>query len=90
MTPKISAAELDYVHIDRRLVERAVEALDRAKKAGLRVVTAESCTGGLVATVLSEATGAAEYLEGGSLLTLRNRNVLVSNWTRHWWRSSVL
>jgi nicotinamide-nucleotide amidase len=65
MTPKISAAELDYVHIDRRLVERAVEALDRAKKAGLRVVTAESCTGGLVATVLSEATGAAEYLEGG-------------------------
>jgi nicotinamide-nucleotide amidase len=62
---KPSAAELDYVQIDRKLVERAVEALDQAKKAGLKVVTAESCTGGLVATVLSEAPGAAEYLDGG-------------------------
>ena len=65
MTAKVSAAELDYVQIDRNLVERAVEALERAKKAGLKVVTAESCTGGLVATVLSEAPGAAEYLDGG-------------------------
>ena len=65
MTAKTSAAELDYVQIDRKLVERAVEALDRAKKAGLKVITAESCTGGLVATVLSEAPGAAEYLDGG-------------------------
>jgi nicotinamide-nucleotide amidase len=65
MTVETSAAELDYVQIDRILVERAIEALDEAKKAGLKVVTAESCTGGLVATVLSEAPGAAEYLDGG-------------------------
>ena len=65
MTANVSADELDFVQIDRKLIERAVEALERAKCAGLRVVTAESCTGGLIATVLSEAPGAAEYLDGG-------------------------
>jgi nicotinamide-nucleotide amidase len=65
MTANVSADELDFVQIDRKLIERAVEALERAKCAGLRVVTAESCTGGLIATVLSEAPGAAEYLAGG-------------------------
>jgi nicotinamide-nucleotide amidase len=61
----VSADELDFVQIDRSLVELAVEALEKAKKAGLRVVTAESCTGGLIATVLSEAPGAAKYFAGG-------------------------
>ena len=65
MTANVSADELDFVQIDRKLIERAIEALERAKRAGLRVVTAESCTGGLIATVLSEAPGAAEYLDGG-------------------------
>ena len=62
MAADVSAAELDYVQIDRKLVERAIEALDRAMKAGVKVVTAESCTGGLIATVLSEAPGAAELI----------------------------
>ena len=65
MTEHLDADELDYVQIDRQLVESAVDALDRAKSAGLKVVTAESCTGGLIVTVLSEAPGAAEYLDGG-------------------------
>ena len=38
MAADVSAAELDYVQIDRKLVERAVEALDRAMKAGVKVV----------------------------------------------------
>jgi nicotinamide-nucleotide amidase len=63
--PSVSADELDFVQIDRELVELAVEALEKAKRANLKVVTAESCTGGLIATVLSEAPGAAEYLAGG-------------------------
>jgi nicotinamide mononucleotide (NMN) deamidase PncC len=50
MAADVSAAELDYVQIDRKLVDHAVEALDRAMKAGVKVVTAESCTGGLIAT----------------------------------------
>ena len=65
MPENVSADELDYVRIDRKLIERAVEALEQAKSAGLKVVTAESCTGGLIATVLSEAPGAAEYFDGG-------------------------
>jgi nicotinamide-nucleotide amidase len=65
MPADVPAAELDYVQIDRKLVERAVEVLDFAKKADLKVVTAESCTGGLVTAVLSEAPGAAEHLDGG-------------------------
>ena len=52
MTANVSADELDFVQIDRKRIERAVDALERAKCAGLRVVTAESCTGGLIATVL--------------------------------------
>ena len=65
MTEDVSASELDYVQVDRALVERAIAALDTAQRSVLKVVTAESCTGGLVAMVLSEAPGAAEFLEGG-------------------------
>jgi nicotinamide-nucleotide amidase len=67
MTEDVSASELDYVQIDRALVERAIDALDSAKRSALKIVTAESCTGGLVAMVLSEAPGAAEFLDGGFL-----------------------
>jgi nicotinamide-nucleotide amidase len=61
----MSDINLDFVRIDRQLVDKAVEALDAAQRRGLKVVTAESCTGGLPATVLSEAPGAAEYFDGG-------------------------
>jgi hypothetical protein len=44
MTADIPTDELDFVQIDQSLVEKAVEALDKAKRAGLKVVTAESCT----------------------------------------------
>ena len=36
MTANVSADELDFVQIDRKLIERAVEALERAKCAGLK------------------------------------------------------
>ncbi len=64
MTTPVTADELDYVEIDQPLVELAVKALDSAERRKLRVVTAESCTGGLIATVLSEAPGAADYFDG--------------------------
>ena len=65
MTEDVSASELDYVQMDQALVGRGIDALNSAKRSGLKVVTAESCTGGLVAMVLSEAPGAAEFLDGG-------------------------
>lgn len=62
---ELLAEELDYARIDRKLIQGAIEALDAAKEHGARVATAESCTGGLIATVLSEAPGAADYFAGG-------------------------
>src|ERR1700730_4243329 len=43
----------------------AVRVLDVAKKRNLTIVTAESCTAGMLSTLLSEAPGASEYLHGG-------------------------
>ena len=43
------------------LVEAAKAVLARAKAGGLGIVTAESCTSGLLASVLSEAPGAFRY-----------------------------
>ena len=56
--------ELDFVQIDRHLVALAVEALESAKRSGKKIVTAEFCTGGLIATVLSEAPGAVDHFDG--------------------------
>jgi nicotinamide-nucleotide amidase len=48
-----------------RLAELAARALEAIRQQGLSVVTAESCTAGRLATLLSEAPGAAEHLHGG-------------------------
>ncbi len=59
-----------------RLVEAAKEVLARAKAGNLGIVTAESCTSGLLASVLSEAPGAAALLHGGFVTyTKRNKTV---------------
>ena len=39
--------------------------LDAAKRAGLTIVSAESCTAGLMCQILSDAEGAAEHFHGG-------------------------
>ena len=65
MARQISADEVDFVRIDEDLINRAIDVLDALKTRGLKAVSAESCTGGLIATVLSEAPGAAEHFEGG-------------------------
>jgi nicotinamide-nucleotide amidase len=64
-SPPESAEDLDYTRMDDRLVQLAADVLGLAEEKGLTVVTAESCTGGLVACVLSEAPGAASQLQGG-------------------------
>jgi len=64
VSSEITSDEVDFVRIDKGLINKAIEVLDTLKKRGLKAVTAESCTGGLIATVLSEAPGAAEHFEG--------------------------
>jgi nicotinamide-nucleotide amidase len=43
----------------------AAELLDRCRRGGLRLVTAESCTGGLVAATLTEIAGSSDAFERG-------------------------
>jgi hypothetical protein len=58
------------------LLEAAREVLAFAKEKSLSIITAESCTSGLLASVLSEAPGAANLLHGGFVTyTKRNKTV---------------
>jgi nicotinamide-nucleotide amidase len=59
-----------------KLVEAAKKVLARAKAGNLGIVTAESCTSGLLASVLSEAPGAAELLHGGFVTYTKDNKVI--------------
>jgi nicotinamide-nucleotide amidase len=47
------------------LRDEAARLLDACRKQGMRIVTAESCTGGLVAALLTEIAGSSDVLERG-------------------------
>jgi nicotinamide-nucleotide amidase len=47
------------------LLTRAEALLGAYRQAGLRLVTAESCTGGLVAGCLTEIAGSSDVVERG-------------------------
>ena len=49
------------------LITRAEELLDAYRRAGLKIATAESCTGGLIAGCLTEIPGASDVVERGFL-----------------------
>src|SRR3954451_23607488 len=51
--------------MDDALTKRADRLLADAKRAGLAVAVAESCTGGLLCQVLSDAEGASAQFAGG-------------------------
>jgi PncC family amidohydrolase len=51
--------------IDKILRAAAVDLLDACRARGLRVATAESCTGGLVAAALTEIAGSSDVVECG-------------------------
>jgi nicotinamide-nucleotide amidase len=59
---KLFAAKMVF---SKRLADLAKRTLDAAKAKGWSVVTAESCTAGKLAALLSEAPGASEHLHGG-------------------------
>ena len=65
MAERFTAKDLDFVKIDAQLIDEAIVVLEALQERGLKAITAESCTGGLIAAVLSEAPGAAEHFEGG-------------------------
>jgi nicotinamide-nucleotide amidase len=51
--------------IDQTLRDRAAAVLERYRQARLRIATAESCTGGLVAACLTEIAGSSDVVERG-------------------------
>jgi nicotinamide-nucleotide amidase len=62
----VSAAEkIEFTRIDERLVAQAAAVLELAEARDKTILTAESCTGGLLAAVLSDAPGAGARLQGG-------------------------
>lgn len=50
---------------DADLLDCAERLLDRCRRRGLQVVTAESCTGGLIAACLTEVPGASDVVDRG-------------------------
>ncbi|MFC5068468.1 CinA family protein [Flaviflagellibacter deserti] len=57
--------DLDITRLDRALIEAAAAVLRLGDERGLTVVTAESCTGGLVAAALTDIAGSSSVVEGG-------------------------
>lgn len=48
---------------DRELTQQAEALLQRARTAGVMIVTAESCTGGLVSALLTEIPGSSDVVD---------------------------
>jgi nicotinamide-nucleotide amidase len=51
--------------IDQTILARAEAVLTQLRAAGLRVATAESCTGGLIAATLTAIAGSSDVVIGG-------------------------
>ena len=50
---------------DAALLDQARDVLDAARAKNIRIVTAESCTGGLIAALLTEIPGSSNVVERG-------------------------
>jgi nicotinamide-nucleotide amidase len=50
---------------DAALLDQARDVLDAARARNIRIVTAESCTGGLIAGLLTEIPGSSDVVERG-------------------------
>lgn len=50
---------------ERDVLRRAAEAVDALHRAGLRLATAESCTGGLIAKLITDIPGSSDVFWGG-------------------------
>jgi nicotinamide-nucleotide amidase len=56
---------IDQELIDQELIAQATALLELCRKKKLKIATAESCTGGLVAATLTEIAGSSDVVERG-------------------------
>jgi nicotinamide-nucleotide amidase len=68
--------QIELPRIDAALIERAMDTIEAAKNCNCTIVTAESCTGGLLAAVLSEAPGASKQLQGGFVVYTKDQKAI--------------
>jgi nicotinamide-nucleotide amidase len=68
--------KIEFPRIDTALVKRSTEIVTLAKSCHGTIVTAESCTGGLLAAVLAEAPGAARQLQGGFVTYTKDQKTI--------------
>ncbi|WP_167347320.1 CinA family protein, partial [Acetobacter cerevisiae] len=57
--------------LSAELIQRSATLLEALRRAEAKLVTAESCTGGLVAALLTHHAGSSDVTEGG-LVTYSN------------------
>jgi len=67
---------IEFPRIDAALIKRAAEVVKTAKECRRTMVTAESCTGGLLAAVLAEAPGAGKQLQGGFVTYTKDQKTI--------------
>lgn len=60
----MTATQADFI-LPARIVEEARKVVEANRARGRRVVVAESCTGGLIATALTEIPGSSDVFQAG-------------------------
>jgi nicotinamide-nucleotide amidase len=68
--------KIEFPRIDAALIKRATHVVKLAGECGCTIVTAESCTGGLLAAVLAEAPGAGRQLQGGFVTYTKDQKTI--------------
>lgn len=69
-------------------IETAKNLVDTCRQFGFRIVTAESCTGGLVASTISSVPGASSVLWGGVVVYDRAAKVALLGLPERWVRGA--
>ncbi|MEE8658941.1 hypothetical protein DOFOFD_07945 [Acetobacteraceae bacterium EV16P] len=74
---------------DRELLKLAGTTIEALRKRGLRVVTVESCTGGMVVSLLTAHAGASDVVEGGWSHTPTRLSKILSRWIDDRWTGTA-